>query len=161
MSAQMFNRFARDQTGNITVLSAIMVVPMLLLVAGVIDTSRHNRMKNTMQTSADAAVIAAFYGPSRSWRKRQKTAHLQFKLNMQKGRLSHGVQTKMTRQTQKNRIVFTYKAKTRLDSMFGSLSPFSGDTLTVQSRAAWEIGSRKHPHLIGNGDSGATQDTTG
>jgi len=153
----MLKRFAKNQSGNVAILTAMMAMPLLFLAAGAIDTIRHSRMKDTMQTAADAAVMAAFRGPARNWRKRQNTAHLQFRANLQKTRFAHGVQTKMSREMQKNRITFTYRAEAKLDSIFGDLSPFSGDRLSVQARAAWEVGSRKPPHLIGERNGGVTQ----
>ncbi|MGI9394870.1 MAG: TadE/TadG family type IV pilus assembly protein [Boseongicola sp.] len=153
----MIKKLLKNESGNIAVLTTIMATPIMLLVAGVIDTNRHTRMQSVMQKSADAAVLAAFRSSKPGWRKRQKTAHRHFRVNIRNVKFAHGVRAKMTRTIEKRRLIFTYNASTKVDSIFGELSPFSGSQISVQSRAAWKVGTNEHARLIGNGDGKADQ----
>ena len=153
----MIKSFLKNESGNISVLTTIIATPIMLLVAGVIDTNRHTQLQSVMQKSADAAVLAAFRSSKPSWRKRQKTAHRHFRVNVRNIKFAHGVKAKMTKTIEKKRLIFTYKASTKIDGIFGELSPFSGNRISVQSRAAWRIGTNQHARLIGNGDGTADQ----
>jgi Flp pilus assembly protein TadG len=51
-------RFARDQRGNFTVLFAFSVVPLIGLLGGAVDATRHHRHKVELANALDAAAIA-------------------------------------------------------------------------------------------------------
>ncbi len=157
----MIRNFLKDESGNFAFITAIMAMPILIIVAGAIDTSRHTRVQSVMQRSADAAVLAAFRQSRPSWRKKQRAAHRHFLLNARNVKFVNGVKLRMTRKIEKKQLVYTYRASTTVDKLFGDLSPFSGETIDVQARAAWKIGTPQHARLIGNGDGQGQQGRQG
>src|SRR5690348_7257985 len=49
---------ARDQRGNVATMTAFAIVPLLILLAGVINFGAVWTMRNDLQTTADAAALA-------------------------------------------------------------------------------------------------------
>jgi Flp pilus assembly protein TadG len=53
----MFGRFRKDRRGNIAVIFAIALLPILSFVGAAIDYSRANRAKSSMQAAMDSAAL--------------------------------------------------------------------------------------------------------
>lgn len=49
--------FFRNIRGNVAIIFAVALVPILGLVAGAIDTSRHRSAENAAQVALDAALL--------------------------------------------------------------------------------------------------------
>jgi Flp pilus assembly protein TadG len=54
-----WKRFAKDRRGSIVVIFALVLIPVLAAVGAAIDFSRAGNAKNRLQTSLDAALLAA------------------------------------------------------------------------------------------------------
>lgn len=54
-----WKRFTRDRKGSIVVIFALVLIPVLAAVGAAIDFSRAGNAKNKLQTSLDAALLAA------------------------------------------------------------------------------------------------------
>jgi Flp pilus assembly protein TadG len=52
------NRFARDQRGNVAVLFAFSAIPLIGLLGGAVDVTRHHRYKAELLNAMDATAIA-------------------------------------------------------------------------------------------------------
>lgn len=52
------DRFARDQRGNVAVLFAFSAIPLVGLLGGAVDVTRHQRYKAELANAMDAAAIA-------------------------------------------------------------------------------------------------------
>ncbi len=157
----MIRNFLKDDSGNFAFIVAFMSMPILILVAGAIDTNRHTRVQGVMQRSADAAVLAAFRQSKPNWRNRQRSAHRHFMLNARNVEFVNGVKMRMTRKVEKKHLVYTYQASTKVDKLFGDLSPFSGQEITVQARAAQRMGTRDDARLVGNDNTQGQQGRQG
>lgn len=52
------NRFARDQRGNVAILFAFSAIPLVGLLGGAVDVTRHHRYKAELLNAMDATAIA-------------------------------------------------------------------------------------------------------
>jgi len=52
------NRFARDQRGNVAILFAFSAIPLVGLLGGAVDVTRHHRYKADLLNAMDATAIA-------------------------------------------------------------------------------------------------------
>src|SRR6201991_4172706 len=55
--SSFMNRFRRDQRGNIVVIFAIVLVPLLSFMGAAIDYSRATRARATMQSALDSVSL--------------------------------------------------------------------------------------------------------
>jgi Mg-chelatase subunit ChlD len=58
LPARALRRFDRDQRGNVAVLFAVSMVPLIGLLGGAVDVTRHQRYKVELLNAMDAAAIA-------------------------------------------------------------------------------------------------------
>jgi Flp pilus assembly protein TadG len=56
--ARARNRFALDQSGNVAILFALTAVPLVALMGGGVDVTRHHRHKTEILNAMDAAALA-------------------------------------------------------------------------------------------------------
>ena len=52
------DRFARDQRGNVAILFAFSAIPLVGLLGGAVDVTRHHRYKAELLNAMDATTIA-------------------------------------------------------------------------------------------------------
>jgi hypothetical protein len=52
------DRFASDQRGNVGIIFGVAVVPLIGLLGGAVDVTRHNRYETTLLNAMDSAAIA-------------------------------------------------------------------------------------------------------
>ena len=55
--SSLMNRFRKDQRGNIGMIFAIMLVPLLTFMGAAIDYSRATRARATMQSVLDSVAL--------------------------------------------------------------------------------------------------------
>jgi Flp pilus assembly protein TadG len=58
-SAQLVRRFRRDQRGNIAVLFALSLIPVLSCIGCAIDYSRATQLRSKLQAAIDAASVGS------------------------------------------------------------------------------------------------------
>jgi Flp pilus assembly protein TadG len=58
-SARQIGRFRRDQSGNIAVIFALSLMPVLSCIGCAIDYSRAVQFRSKLQTAIDAASVSA------------------------------------------------------------------------------------------------------
>ena len=63
----LMNRFRKDRRGNVAVIFAIALVPLISAIGLAIDYSEATRIKAKMQSAADAAAVAAISAQSAGW----------------------------------------------------------------------------------------------
>lgn len=144
------NRFQTCERGNIALLTAGVMLPLVMLSAGGIELAERNKITHNLQNSTDAAVLAAFHTPSGRWSDAQRRAKLFFEVNMaQKKRLEH-VQTKLQRKRFKTKLFLTYTARTEIKSLFGNFNPWAGQELVITSTAVYNHKTQRGPRLIPN-----------
>src|SRR3712207_544021 len=56
--SRAWKRFDSDQAGNAAVLFAFTAVPMIALLGGAVDVTRHVRYKTQIQNAMDSAAVA-------------------------------------------------------------------------------------------------------
>ena len=54
-----FERFAKDRSGNVAILTAFALVPMIVVAGGATDIARHEAYRVQLQDGVDRAVLAA------------------------------------------------------------------------------------------------------
>lgn len=144
------NRFVTCERGNIALLTAGVMLPLVMLSAGGIELAERNKITHNLQNSTDAAVLAAFYTPGGRWSDVQRRAKLFFDVNMaQKKRLEH-VKTKLQRKRFKTKLYLTYTARTEIKSLFGNFNPWAGQELVITSTAVYDNKKQRAPRLISN-----------
>jgi len=55
----LFRRLLQDQRGNVAIISALMILPMLVLAGGATDIARYEAFRAQLQDGVDRAVLAA------------------------------------------------------------------------------------------------------
>ena len=58
-SAQLLGRFRRDQRGNIAVIFALSLIPLLSAIGCAIDYSRATQLRSKLQAAIDAASVGS------------------------------------------------------------------------------------------------------
>ena len=63
--AQVLKNFKENEKGNVSLITAIGIVPILLAVAAGIETTNLVNKKSKLQDAVDSAVLAAIQEPNR------------------------------------------------------------------------------------------------
>ena len=56
---RLFRQLLADQNGNVTIIVAFMIIPMLVLAGGATDIARYEMHRVQLQDGVDRAVLAA------------------------------------------------------------------------------------------------------
>lgn len=144
--------FGKNTRGNIAMIAAAAAIPLTVAVAGVFDASQYSRLKSNMQNASDAAVMAAARAKGLSWRKRRAVANQFFHANFQGVKTSKSLKGKLkgTFYKKEQRVILSYSASGKMQTIFSGLVPAFKDAIAVKSTV--EISERTgfEPRLIKN-----------
>ena len=148
------SKFQRSDSGNISIMLAFLMVPMITLFLGTLEYYEHSKIKESLQVAADGAVLQAFYSKSRKWSSVQKEAHVFLRNNLVYRKKMDRINTKLKKGIVNNSYVLTYTVKTTIRPFSGLPLPFS-NKITVKSTAVFDPGSKRPPHLVPNTGKGS------
>lgn len=137
------------ERGNIMILTALMAMPLLIVVAGVIDSNRATALHQRLQTAADAAVIAAFHQRAVSFDQRQRFAVQHFLANLGPGEADDVIQARLDIDRTPSSVTLTFSARAKFDGMLGGSMPFSTEQISVGSHAELQRRWGARPRLVG------------
>lgn len=135
-ASSLFSAFRRAEGGNVAVMFALTLVPVVGLVGAAIDYSRANAIRTNMQAAADSAALAVSKtASSQTSDQIQSDADANFRaLITQPDANITGVTATYTKSTVSNVVVeATGTMKTRFMGLLG----FSQMNLKVRSTTAW------------------------
>ena len=134
--------------GNIAFMTAGAAFPLLTLAAGGLEFAEYQRHAAWLPAPADTAVLSAFDENRRGWSKRVKRANQFFDINFKHANRVTKVKKRLRGRRDRNRLILSYQAKGKLNSLFGELNPFTNDVVTVRPRAVLHFGIGTGPRLI-------------
>lgn len=141
-------KFRNCRRGNITVLTALMAVPLLILLAGVTDLHRSTRLMQVMQQSADAAVLATARRIALSHKQREQFANRHFHANLNGATGSEPVTSQLYDHRDGDRIILTFEAYVKNPGVLNS-SSLAAQDIRVSARAELRRRPGAVPRLIG------------
>ncbi len=147
--------FQRCENGNFMIMLAALLVPMITLIFGTIEFYERSRVHANLQSSADAAVLAAFSSQARSWRTVQTETRNFLDLNLMYRDRLNTIQTKLQRKRSGSNYILSYSVKATIKPLFGAFNPFVENNLSVKATAAVDSNSQRPPRLIPNNGSGS------
>lgn len=145
---QKARQFFGCQRGNIAFMTAGAMVPLLTLTAGGLEFAEYQRVQTSMQLAADQAVLSAFDQDRRGWSRRIKRAHRFFDVNFKHRSRVTQVKKRLRGRNDRRKMVLSFEASGKLNSLFGEFNPFAKDRVIVRSRAVLHYGSGSGPRLI-------------
>ena len=145
----------RCENGNFTIMLAILIVPMITLTFGTIEYFERSKIHANLQSSADAAVLAAFSSQARNWRVVQSETRSFLDLNLMYRDRLDSLQTKLRRKRRGKKFILSYSVKATIKPLFGAFNPFVENNLSVKATAMVDSESQRPPRLIPNSGNGS------
>lgn len=144
----MISRFLRNEDGNIAIMSAAAMVPLMMLVIGAVNVGHQSDVRQKMQRAADAAVMSALQVDRMRWNERQKRANRFFRVNMNGVAGVHKLRGSLRRKISKDRLLFSYSARAEIDTLFGSSGSENGKQVFVTATAEISRKTGGRPRLV-------------
>lgn len=131
-----FRRFLVNRDGNMAMVLAVCLVPLLVGIGAAVDYARLADARELMQHSLDATVLAlSSEAPKLTVEQLNNRATQVFNTNFPSGR-ADGIAVSAT-YVQANGAVITGTATGTVPMTFLNIVGISSETLTVQSKSAW------------------------
>lgn len=131
-----FRRFLLCRDGNVAMIFAICLVPLLVGIGAAVDYARLADAREMMQHSLDATVLAlSSEAPKLTAAQLTSRADQVFNVNFPSGK-AEGISVSATF-TQSNGAVIAASASGTVPMTFLNLIGISSETLSVQSKSAW------------------------
>ncbi len=140
--------FASDRKGNVAIITATSLSVMVMLGAGATDIARVNKVRSSMQTSADATLLTALRLKKPRWGKRVKFASQFFKENFSHPNMVSHLKSRLSGRQNKDGMIFKFKTSAKITKLLPNGLSLVNETIEVSSMAEISKSTNYEPRLI-------------
>ncbi len=140
--------FASDRSGNVAIITAGSLSILVMLGAGATDIARVNKVRSSMQASADAALITALRLKTMRWGKRVKFANEFFEDNFSHTTMVTGLKSKLSGKKLKKRFIFRFETSAKMTQLLPGGLSFADNKIHVSSTAEISARTNFEPRII-------------
>lgn len=119
VTRRLLRRFTGDAGGNVAIIFAVALVPMIALAGAAVEYSSISNARAKLQAAADAAALAATRSYGKSWADRQRIATDTFESNLQPSGGAHDIQFDIVDRGQSHRVEASAKIETTIMGLMG------------------------------------------
>jgi hypothetical protein len=147
-----FVTFASDQRGNVGLIAAGTLGVMMMLGAGATDIARVNKIRSSMQSSADTALLTSLRMKESKWEKRVQFASNLFKENFSYPKMVTDLTGQLSGEKKDRQLIFSFKSSAKITQWLPDGLSFAADRIEVDSMAIISKHTNYEPRLISNSD---------
>lgn len=144
--------FASDKRGNVAIITAGSLSVLVMLGAGATDIARVNKVRSSMQSSADATLITALRMKKQPWIKRVKFSKEFFESNFAHPNMVTNLQSRLSGKQQTNRLIFRFETSAKITHLLPDGLSIANDTVHVSSIAEISERTNFEPLIISDPD---------
>jgi len=153
--------FGSDQRGNVVIMTAVLVVPLLVVIGAAVDTGRLQQSKRNLHSALEAAVLGACNRNAVEQNLQAKLAHAIFNANVQKSGITKELDGGFfAEEIDEDNIRVVYTVAAKVDSFLPKLADDKEHLLFFKVEAMCHPKSGRPATLIKPGAKGRFEETT-
>ncbi len=141
--------FASNESGNVVIMTALLSIPLLVVVGAAIDTGRLQKSKRDVQVAADSAVLSSCNQNAILQGAQAQRAHAMFLANLQRTDAVKKIDGDFfAEHLDDDRMLVSFKVIVDIKGMFAGIESLQDRTLVFESMAMCYTLSGRPPVLV-------------
>ena len=127
--------FTSDKRGSVAILTAGSLSLLVVLAAGATELAQIDKVRSSMQESADSSLLTSLRLRQLDWSKRVQAADKIFKTNFSHHKMVSHLNSDLTATPSKDRLILQLKASARVKKFMPAGLSFAKETVEVIATA--------------------------